>query len=45
MEQAAAMAELGVDRCTIAIRAKEISEVRDKIARFGEEVIVPTHDL
>ena len=28
--------------CTIAIRAKELPEVRDELARFGDEVIAPT---
>jgi probable F420-dependent oxidoreductase len=44
-EDAAGMAELGVDRCTIAIRSKDLAEVRDELARFGEEVIAPTRDL
>ena len=44
-EEAAAMAELGVDRCTIAIHAKEMPEVRDELARFGTEVIEPTKEL
>ena len=44
-EEAAAMAELGVDRFTIAIRAKEMPEVRDELARFGTEVIEPTTEL
>jgi probable F420-dependent oxidoreductase len=39
------MAELGVDRLTIAIRAKDIDEVREELARFGDEVITPTRDL
>ena len=45
-EEAAAMAELGVDRCTIAIRGdEEMPEVRDELARFGTEVIEPTKEL
>ena len=39
------MAELGVDRCTVAIRSKDLAEVRDELARFGDEVIAPTRDL
>ena len=39
------MAELGVDRCTIAVRSKEMPEVRDELARFGDEVIEPTKEL
>jgi probable F420-dependent oxidoreductase len=43
--EAERMAELGVDRLTVAIRAKEIEEMRDELAGFGEQVIVPTRDL
>jgi alkanesulfonate monooxygenase SsuD/methylene tetrahydromethanopterin reductase-like flavin-dependent oxidoreductase (luciferase family) len=45
VDEAVTMAELGVDRCTIAIRAKDLNEVRDELARFGEDVIAPTHDV
>jgi probable F420-dependent oxidoreductase len=38
------LAELGVDRMTIAIRSKELDAVRDELARFGEELIAPTRD-
>ncbi len=44
-DEAAAMAALGADRCTIAIRSKDITEVRDELARFGQEVIARTKDL
>jgi probable F420-dependent oxidoreductase len=44
-DEAAGMAELGVDRCTVAIRSKDLNEVRDELARFGDEVIAPTRDL
>lgn len=44
-DEAARMAELGVDRCTIAIRAKDLAEVRNELARFGDDVIAPTRDL
>ena len=43
--EAEVMAGLGVDRCTIAIRAKEPEAVRDELGRFGDEVIAPTRDL
>ena len=43
--EAEAMAALGVDRLTIAVRAKDISEMRDELAEFGEHVIAPTRDL
>jgi probable F420-dependent oxidoreductase len=44
-DEAADMAALGVDRCTIAIRSKDLNEVRDELARFGDEVIAPTREL
>lgn len=43
--EAEQMAGLGVDRLVIAVRAKELGEVREELARFGEEVIAPTRDL
>jgi probable F420-dependent oxidoreductase len=39
-----AMAELGVDRLTIAVRAKEIEAVRDELGAMGE-LIAATRDL
>jgi probable F420-dependent oxidoreductase len=39
-----AMAELGVDRLTIAVRAKEIEAVRDELGAMGE-LIALTRDL
>lgn len=43
--EAEQMAALGVDRLTIAIRAKEMPEVLDELARLGDELIAPTRDL
>lgn len=43
--EAEQMAALGVDRLTVAIRAKEIDEVRDELAMFGEQIIAPTREL
>jgi probable F420-dependent oxidoreductase len=43
--EAEQMAALGVDRLTIAVRAKEIAEVEDELGRFGAEVIAATRDL
>jgi probable F420-dependent oxidoreductase len=43
--EAQQMAELGVNRLVIAIRAKEIGEVEDELARFGDDVIAATRDL
>jgi probable F420-dependent oxidoreductase len=45
VDEAARMAAIGADRCTIAIRSKDLAEMRDELARFGEEVIVPTRDM
>jgi probable F420-dependent oxidoreductase len=39
------MAALGVDRLTVAVRAKEIDDVRAELDAFGEQVIAPTRDL
>jgi probable F420-dependent oxidoreductase len=39
------MAALGVDRLTIAVRAKELDEVADELGRFGDEMISQTNDL
>jgi probable F420-dependent oxidoreductase len=44
IDEAEEMAELGVDRLVIAIRAKDMGEVRDELARFGDDVITPTRD-
>jgi probable F420-dependent oxidoreductase len=43
--EAEVMAKLGVDRLTIAIRARETEAVRDEIGAFGQEVIAATKDL
>lgn len=43
--EAEQMAELGVDRLVIAIRSKDLGEVREELARFGEQVIAPTRQL
>jgi imidazole glycerol phosphate synthase subunit HisF len=43
--EAEIMANLGADRCTIAIRAKEPEAVRDELGTFGQEVIAQTRDL
>jgi probable F420-dependent oxidoreductase len=43
--EAEQMAELGVDRLVIAVRAKEMHEVEDELRTFGADVIAPTRDL
>jgi len=45
IEEAEAMAALGVDRLTIAIRAKEFPAVAEELATFGEDVIARTENL
>jgi probable F420-dependent oxidoreductase len=45
IDEAEAMGALGVDRLVIAIHAKDIGEVQDELARFGDEVIAATRDL
>jgi probable F420-dependent oxidoreductase len=42
VDEAAVMAEIGVDRCVIAVRSKHLDDVRDELARFGDEVIAQT---
>jgi probable F420-dependent oxidoreductase len=43
--EAERMAALGVDRLTVAVRAKEIDDVRREFEEFGDQVIGPTRDL
>jgi hypothetical protein len=43
--EAERLAAIGIDRMTIAVRAKEIEAVRDELGTFGEEVIRVTRDL
>jgi probable F420-dependent oxidoreductase len=43
--EAERFATLGVDRLTIAIRAKESEALHDEIGTFGQEVIAVTRDL
>jgi probable F420-dependent oxidoreductase len=38
-------ASVGVHRIGVAVRASGISEMRDELARFGEEIIAPTTNL
>jgi hypothetical protein len=42
VEQAAVMADLGVDRLVIALRGKSREEVADELGSFAEAVIAPT---
>jgi probable F420-dependent oxidoreductase len=43
--EAERFAQLGVDRLTIALRAKELEATRDELGTFGDEVIAATRDL
>jgi hypothetical protein len=43
--EAEIMANLGADRCTVAIRAKEPEALCDELGTFGQEVIAQTRDL
>jgi probable F420-dependent oxidoreductase len=43
--EAEAMAELGVNRLTIAVRSKEPEAVRDELGAFGQNIIAATRDL
>jgi probable F420-dependent oxidoreductase len=43
--EAETMARLGVHRCTVAVRAKDLHQVRDELATFGTDVITATRDL
>lgn len=45
VDDAKRFAELGVHRLVVAIRSKEMADVRDELARFGDEVIATTADL
>lgn len=45
VEEAEQMADLGVDRLVIAIRSKDLDDVREELDRFGEAIIAPTRDL
>lgn len=39
------MAALGIDRLVIAIRAKDIGEIRQEVPQSGDDVIAATRDL
>ena len=45
VEEAKWYADVGVDRITVAIRSRTVGDVRDELARFGDEVIAATTDL
>ncbi len=45
VEEAKVYAEFGVHRLTVAIRARTIPEMRDEVARLGDELVAPTAAL
>jgi probable F420-dependent oxidoreductase len=45
VEDAEKFKALGVDRLTIALRSKEIEELRDELGTLGETLVSPTRDL
>jgi probable F420-dependent oxidoreductase len=45
VEDAKFYADLGIHRLTVAIRARTVADVRDEIARLGDELVAPTAQL
>ncbi|EKF21662.1 putative F420-dependent oxidoreductase domain protein [Mycolicibacterium hassiacum DSM 44199] len=45
VEAAKRYADFGIHRLTVAIRARTIPEMRDEVARLGDELVGPTADL
>ena len=45
VEEARWYGDQGIHRVTVAIRARTIEEMRDEVARLGEELVAPTTDL
>lgn len=45
VDEAVQMKAIGADRLVIAVRSKDMDEVRDELATFGKEVIAATADL
>jgi probable F420-dependent oxidoreductase len=45
VEEAKRYADLGISRLTVAVRARTVDEVRDEVARLGDELVAPTADL
>jgi alkanesulfonate monooxygenase SsuD/methylene tetrahydromethanopterin reductase-like flavin-dependent oxidoreductase (luciferase family) len=38
-------AEQGIHRLTVAVRARTISDMRDEVARLGDELVAPTAEM
>ena len=45
VDEAKAFADFGVHRLTVAIRARSVGDMRDEVARLGDELVAPTADL
>ncbi|MGV0793505.1 LLM class F420-dependent oxidoreductase [Mycolicibacterium sp. XJ1819] len=45
VDDAKRYADFGVDRLTVAIRARTVGDMRDEVARLGDELVGPTTDV
>lgn len=45
VEEAKVYASFGIHRLTVAIRSRTVEELRDEVARIGDELVTPTADL
>jgi probable F420-dependent oxidoreductase len=45
IDDAKRYADFGIHRMTVAIRARDIAQMRDEVARLGDELVGPTTDL
>jgi probable F420-dependent oxidoreductase len=45
VDEAKWFADLGVHRMTVAIRSRTIPDLREEVARYGDELVAPTADL
>lgn len=45
VDEAKVYAEFGVHRLTVAVRARTVAEMRDEVARLGDELVGPTAAL
>jgi alkanesulfonate monooxygenase SsuD/methylene tetrahydromethanopterin reductase-like flavin-dependent oxidoreductase (luciferase family) len=45
VDDAKRYADLGIHRMTVAIKSRDIAQMRDEVARLGDELVGPTTDL
>jgi hypothetical protein len=45
VDEATVYAEFGVHRLTVAIRARSVVDMRNEVARLGDELVAKTIDL